>query len=329
MVIKISDLTNLVSNVLRSEYSQEEARLIQEVVLFGELSGRSSHGILRLIKENYGVFVKGKRGKPEYIHKTKVSTLIDGKGNPGMLIGPLAMIEAIRLAQEQSIGIVGTKGSFNSIGALSYYCEQIASKNYIGVIFAQAAPDIAPFNSRVALFGTNPIAFSIPSVPHPIIFDMSTSAITRGSLIKYKAEGLKIPINTAIDNEGNITTDPQKALDGATLPFDASYKGSGLAMMVEMLAALWPGASYEGMHEEDGWGNVFMVLSPDLLSNTDTLKKKSQEFIEKLKSSPVRDGKPIRIPGDRTLGVMEENIRKEEIEIDDRIYTAINKQMNW
>ena len=157
MKIKIKNLEKLILEVLVTEYSPHESELIKDVVLFGELSGRPTHGIIRLLKENYGVFVDGRRGEPEYIHKTKVSTLIDGHDNPGMLIAPLAMQEVIRLAKANDIGIVGTKGSFNSTGSLTYYLEKIAKENLISIIFTQSLPVIAPFNVKKALFGTNPI----------------------------------------------------------------------------------------------------------------------------------------------------------------------------
>src|SRR5476651_39979 len=100
MKIKITVLEKFITKVLLTSYSEEEVNLIKEVVLFGELSGRPSHGILRLLKENYGVFTDTIQGKPEYMRKTKVSTLIDGKGNVGMLVGSLAMQEVIKLGKE-------------------------------------------------------------------------------------------------------------------------------------------------------------------------------------------------------------------------------------
>jgi len=328
MKIKISDLDKLVTEVLRTEYTKQQTDLIKEVVLFGELSGRPSHGILRLIKGNYGVFVDGTRGDPEYIHKTKISTLIDSKRNPGMLIGPLAMLEAIKLAKKHDIGIVGTKGSYNSIGSLTYYCEKIARQNLIVIMFAQSMPQTAPFTIKKALFGSNPIAFGVPSDPNPLIFDMSTSSITFGTILKYKADGKRLPPNVAIDKEGHMTTDPQEAIDGATYTFDTSYKGSGLAMMVELLASLWPGGSYEGLHyDTNGWGNLFLVLSPELLSDTKTLQQKTKEFIETLRNSPTRDDKPVRIPGEHTRHVRNENIQKGEIEISDVTFRKIQEQL--
>lgn len=323
MLIEIPELEKKVKEILLTEYSQEETELLKEVVMFGELSGRPTHGLIRLIKGNYGAFAEEIREKPQSISKTKVSTLIDGNNNVGMLVASLAMKEVIKLTKENGIGIVGTKRSVNSTGSLSYYLEKIAKENLIGIIFTQSPPVIAPFNLKKALFGSNPIGFTIPSYPQPIIFDMSTSAITYGSIMKAKMENKELPENVALDKNGNTTTNPSEAAEGATLPFDNSYKGSGLAMIVELLAAVWNGAGYETLHQENGCGNLFLALSPDLLSDTETLKHNAEEFIEVLRGSVTRDGSIVRIPGENTLKIYHENIAKGEIEINDIIWSQL------
>ena len=244
-----------------------------------------------------------------------------------MLIGSLAMQEVIKLGQENGIGIVGTKGSINSTGSLSFYCEKIAKENLIAVIYTHCMPMMAPFSSKKALFGTNPLAFGIPSIPHPIIFDMSTSAITFGAIAKLKAEGKELPPDVAIDTEGNITRDAAKAIEGATLAFDNSYKGSGLAMMVEILAAVWTGAAFAGVNKEDGWGNVYMAFSPDLLSDVDTFKEKTKQLVSVIKQAPTRDNKTIRLPGENTIQTRDENLAKGEIEVNETIYKQIKKNL--
>lgn len=321
--MRIIELETFIMDVLRTEYSAEESKRMTEIILFGELAGKPSHGIIRLVRGNYGAFVEGKRGTMVYNRKTKVSTQIDGKGNPGMLIASIAMQEVLKLAKDNGIGIVGTKGSFGSAGALTYYCEKIARENLIPVMLAQSVPVIAPFNTKRALFGTNPIAFAIPTENDPLIFDMSTSAIAFGNIMKHKATNTKLPEGVAIDEEGNMTTDPHKAVNGATLAFDASYKGSGLAMMVELLAGLWTESSYEGLHEENGAGNLFLAFSPELLSDTESLKQKAKEFIETLRNAPTRDGKKVRIPGENTLKIRDANLAKGEIEVNETILNQI------
>lgn len=327
MKIKIKELEQLVEKVLLTEYSTVESSLIKDVVLFGELSGKPSHGLLRLLRENYGVFVSGTRGTPEYLHKTTVSSVIDGKNNPGMLIGQLAANEVIRLAKTHGVGIVGTKGSINSTGSLTYYAQKIAQEDLIAMVFTQCSPIIAPFNMKKALFGTNPIAFGIPSASQPLIFDMSTSAITFGAMAKAKADGKRIPTNTALDKDGTMTTDPSEALEGATLPFDNSYKGSGISMMVEILGSLWPGASFAGMYAEEGWGNVYMAFSPTLLSDTNLFKEKVTKLLKTLEKGETRDGEPVRIPGERSRNQLEETIRKGEVEVEENVLNELKKYL--
>lgn len=310
--ISVSDLDQLVKNVLITEFSDENADLIKDSIMFGELSGRTTHGISLLVRGD-GIFGKSYDKEPQYTKTTAFSTLIDGKGNPGVLVGSLAMKEVIKLAKVNHIGIVGTKGSSGTTGCLTYYCEKIAQEDLIGIIFSQTAPLIAPFDIKKRLFGTNPIAFAIPHDQKPIIFDMSTSAITYGALMEHKVVGKELPPNVAIDIDGNSTTDPEKAVKGATLPFDASYKGSGLAMMVEILGGVWTGASFEGTHREDGWGSIFLTLSPDLLSSVGILKERNSEFAETLLGAPTLKGCVTRIPGENTIKARDAVLLKGEV----------------
>lgn len=324
--IRISDLNQLVKEVLLTEFSAEHADAMKDVIMFGELSGRTTHGIALLVRGD-GVFVNPAREDPQYARKTQFSTLIDGRGNPGVLIASLAMDEAIRLAKRNHIGIVGAKGSSGTSGCLTYYCEKIAKEDLIGIIFSHTAPLIAPFNTRKALFGTNPIAFAIPNTQRPIIFDMSTSAIAYGALMEHKVEGKELPQNVAIDSDGNVTTDPEKALKGATLPFDTSYKGSGLAMMVELLAGMWTEASFEGTHQEDGWGSIFLTLSPDLLSNTETLKERASEFVEMLLGAPTSRRGMTRIPGENTLRSRDTALLRGDVHVNSVVLKQIKDKL--
>ncbi len=324
MKIKIDVLDKLIKLSLENKFSKEEIDLITDVVLFGELSGKKSHGIVRLFS---GASVLGSQPthKPSVLYKTKTSTIIEGHGNPGMLVGPLAMKEAMRLAKRNGFGIVGTRGSFTSSGCLTYYLEKIAKENLIVMIMAQSPNSTSPYGGIEPLFGTNPISFGIPANPRPFIFDMATSAITFGDLLKAKEVGEKIPPGVALDKNGKLTTDPAKAMEGSTLPFVNSYKGAGLAMIVELLAGLWPGAWFTTQNEKAGWGNLFMAMSPELLMGTKLFKEKVKIFIETVRNSKTKDGKKVRIPGEKTIEERDKNIRNRLIDIDDYLIKKLKK----
>jgi len=325
MKIKITELRKLTKSALLKKYSEFQANLISEVMLFGELSGKSSHGIVRLLIGKYSVMAQEPKGKPSLTKKTKVSSLVEGKGNPGILVGPIAMNEVIRLAKENGIGVVGTRDNFGSSGCLSYYLERIAKENLIAVVMAQSPVSIAPYGGMEPLFGTNPISFGIPANPKPLIFDMATSAIAFGAMVRARELGLKLPENVAIDKEGNVTTDPARAIEGGTLAFDNSYKGCGLAMMVEILAGIWPGADYAGLNIKGGWGNLFMAFSPDLLIGVDEFKKKAEQLIETIRNSKTKNGGKVRIPGENTIKKRDECLKTGEVEVDEKLVAQIKE----
>lgn len=68
---------------------------------------------------------------------------------------------------------------------------------------------------------------------------MATSAYAWYAVKEAKAAGQPIPGDVAYDPEGQGTTDPSAALAGALRVFDRSYKGSNIALMVEILAGMW------------------------------------------------------------------------------------------
>lgn len=316
-IISIKELRSLVLKALGKRYDQEQSEKIADVLMFGELSGHSSHGVIRLFSGECSILSQQSNGKPNIRHKTKVSSLIEGNANPGMLVGSLACDEVIRLAKDSGFGLVGTNTSFSSSGCLSYYLDKIAKANLIGVVMAQSLYSTPPHGGIEPMFGTNPIGFSFPTDSDPFIFDMATAAITFGDLLKAQELGQQLPENVAIDKDGNKTTSPDAAIDGATLPFDDSYKGAGLAMVIEILAGIWPVASFAKYNQEDGWGNLFIAMSPELLSDTETFKRKVRNLIESVRNSKTLDGSKIRISGESTMAKYRANLERGEIELDD------------
>lgn len=324
MKVKVEELRRLVKKTLLKSYSKDEAKRITEIVIFGEMSGKKSHGIVRLMIGGSSMLAQTPTEKPEIISKTKLSKLINGHKNPAMLVGSIAMDEVIQIAEEYGFGIVGTNNTFSTSGCLSYYLEKIANENLIGIIMARSPSDIAPFNSKEPLFGTNPIGFAIPSKPSPLIFDMGTSGISYGALLKANATGEKIPSGVAIGPDGKNTSDPAIAMKGALLTFDNSYKSSGLSMMVEILSGVLTGASFLDINKnDDQWGNTFIAFKPDLLIKLDEFKNKMAKFVKRIKKVETRDGNSLRLPGENTLNNRNECLQTGEIKVDEKLYEQL------
>ncbi len=322
MNIKIADLKQLLVTILSQKYySQDEAEKIADVFLYAELTGKNTQGILKLLGSEPAQDIKPNY-PPKIIKETDLSILIDGGGAAGPLPAQVATDKVIEFAQSKGFGIAGTNNTFSSVGAMSYYARKIAQHDLIGIVAASSPRGVLHFGGTEAVYGTNPIAFGFPTQEHPIVFDMAAAAITWYGLVRAKALGQKIPDNVAVDVNGNITTDPEEAMKGAILPFDKSYKGSGLAMVVELLAGALTGASF--VFDEGDWGTFYMAFSPNLLVGTEIFKKNSSELIKKVKSSKTQPGQKIHIPGFDTEVTMNKLLSNDSIDIEEKLVKQLN-----
>lgn len=326
MKIKIDDLRDLIVKILSSKnYSVQEARKIAEVLLYAELSGKNTQGVLKLTGTEPAQNIK-----PEYpakiIKETKASALVDGGKSAGPLSAQVAVDVAIHIGKENGFSIVGLNNTYSSIGAIGFYAKKIADQDLIGIVMANCPRSVALADALELVYGTNPMAFSFPTNEHPIVFDMSTAAITWYGLVRAKALGQKLPENLAIDKNGNVTTDPETAMDGAILPAGNSHKGAGLAMVVELLAGALTGSAFvfDKGDKPDGWGTVFIAINPDLLIGTEQFKNNSSELVKKVKSKKTKSGKIPHIPGYDTASDVERLLREGEVEIEDAILQELN-----
>lgn len=308
---------------LSSSFSPPDCKKICNLIMYAELTGKKSHGIIRLLPGKFGTVTETNTNAVSIVNKTRVSSITEGGGNPGMLVGHYAMEEVIRIVKEHDIAVVGTRNSFGTSGALGYYGEEIANHGYIGLVMAHCMPLLAPFKSKTPLFGTNPICLSMPQKQNALVLDISPAAITYGSISNHEEQGTSIPPNSAIDDEGNMTVDPAKAVRGALLPFADSYKSSGIAMIVELLAAVWTDADYCGRDNCTNWGNIFFAFSPQLLADTKSFERNMTQFLSVLSKTPARDGDYIRIPGRESNKKRQNALKANSVEVDERIVNKI------
>jgi delta1-piperideine-2-carboxylate reductase len=160
---------------------------------------------------------------------------------------------------------------------------------------------VAPAGSSTKLFGTNPISFAWPRPgKDPVCYDMATAAMAMGDIQIAARDGHQVPPGTGLDSDGNATTDPAAIAKGVLLPF-GGYKGSAIALMVELLAAGLTGErfSYEAKEADNGdggpprGGEMVIALSPELIAGPGW-QDHVEGFMDRLTGL---DG--VRVPGAR------------------------------
>lgn len=319
MKIAISQLRQKIVATLQQNFTEDQANRIADYLLWADMSGIKTQGVIKLTGTTPLQRVKP-TGKIKIDRDTKLSQLIDAGAYPAPLVSQQATDVVIKKAKEHGFGIVAVHNTFSSNGAQAFYAERIAKEDLIGIVLARAPASFAPFDSIDPLFGTNPIGFAFPTKEDPLVFDMSTAAMTWYGLVLAKARGEKLPENMAIDKDGNLTTDPTQAMDGALLPFDRSYKGSGIGMVVEILGGPLASAAFCSYKDEDSWGSLFIAIDPELLVDAEKFKADCSELIAKVKSSRKKTGADeIRMPGERARAAYRESEASGMVEVDDAI----------
>ncbi|MEP6986832.1 MAG: Ldh family oxidoreductase [Chloroflexota bacterium] len=326
MKVQVDELKRVTLQVLaRSGYPPDECETILNVIMYAQLRG-NNQGIVKLIGAG---MPRDKACKPITTQRdTKLSALLDGGRNSGMVVVTYAMKLAIQKAGEHGIGIVGTNNTNSSTGAIGYYASQIAQAGYIGLVFSGSGEYMAMHGSYQPIFGTNPLAFGIPTTGKPIVFDMATASIARFGIVEAKTAGRSIPEGVAYDNKGEITTDPAAALGGAIRAF-GGYKGAALALLVEVLTHPLVSTTPDGKGHKSDWGNLLLVIDPELLVDGDTFAERTSSLVQRLKDAQKLPGvDEILVPGERGDRFMDSVMQAGSIEIEDQLWAALQQAAN-
>jgi LDH2 family malate/lactate/ureidoglycolate dehydrogenase len=328
MKVSIQELKDVTRKVLlASGYDDAESDIIMDVLMYAQLRG-NNQGIVKLI--GAGMPKSTSAGEITIERETKLSALLNGADNQGMVVVKRAVEIAIEKAREHGFGMVGTNNTRSSTGAIGYWAREVALQGFIGWAFAGSPPTVATFNSYEPVFGTNPLAIGLPSAGDPLVLDLATSAMAWFGLMEAKTAGRSIPNDVAYDNQGNPTTDPAKALEGALRPFDRSYKGSGLGLMVEALTGPLVGAAFAGLGRAyENWGNLIMAIDPELLVDAATFKQQVSELVTAVKSKKKLPGvDELLMPGERGDKVMKSVMQAGEIEVEDNLWDELRAKIS-
>ena len=286
--------------------NNKHASISADALINAELVGAYGHGLSRL--KMYCDRIKKKLINPNpKIKIKKISSSIsqiDADDCIGFVAADIAIKTAIHSAKQTGIGMIGVKNS-GHYGLSGYYAEQATKKNLIAMIYTNAPPAIAPHGSLKTLFGTNPICFGAPvGSKIPFILDTSMSVINRGKIRVAARNNKKIPEGVALDKFGKPTTDAKKALSGVQLPI-ASFRGSGLAWMVDILSGVLTGSNHAGRVRDpfddfsgpQNVGHLFIVFKSNLFVKN--FNKRIKENVSKVKKLPkIKGVKEIVYPGE-------------------------------
>lgn len=328
VIVKSDELYELIKNKLqKAGLHEEHAMEVSKHLVFADCSGIHSHGAVRVDYYAERIAKGGVTLNPKYsFEKTGTSTgIFHGDNGVGQYTAKLAMEEAIKMAKESGVAVVGIEKMSHS-GALCYYADKIARRDLIGIIVCQSDPMVVPYGGKTPYYGTNPIAFSAPAKDGvPIVFDMATSVQAWGKILDARSKNKEIPNTWAVDENGQSTTNPHHV--GALLPI-AGPKGYGLMMMVDVLSGVLLGlpfgagvsSMYDDLAKGRDLGQLFIIIDPSKFTNLELFKENIQKTKEQLSNLiPAVGFERVYYPGETTQEIYKK-YEKEGIPIEKRIY---------
>ncbi|QCO55885.1 oxidoreductase [Pseudorhodobacter turbinis] len=221
----------------KAKFSEDQASSMIQNMIDAQAQECHSHGLYRLI-DCYNAAKSGQinlTAQPVVTDHAPSVVKVDACQGNSLLAFKSGLGLLTQKARANGIAAMAINNSFH-YSALWWEVELISDLGLVALAMSPTLPFVAPYGGIKPLLGTNPMAFSWPRPGgDPYTFDFATSASARGEIEIRRRRGETLPPEWAIDSEGNPTTDAERAMSGALLPF-GKHKGSAISIMVELLA---------------------------------------------------------------------------------------------
>lgn len=311
-------LEDLVREIFLSEdCSPEESARIALYLVRSNLTGHDSHGVIRVPRYvgwlREGATVRGRI--LDIVSQSGSLAVADGGYGFGQTIGPLAVELGLGLARQNGVGLVALRHS-GHLGRIGEWAEMAVEAGFASVHFVNVSGSllVAPFGGVDRRFSTAPFAAGFPVAgAEPVILDFATSAVAEGKVLVASRGGKALPAGSLIEPDGRLSADPGTVYgplegtderdyrrgEGAIRAF-GEHKGSGLALMCELLAGALTGSGCAGPGERRFCNGMLSIyMAPSAFGSQSAFDAEVRAYVDFFKSSrPAEPGGEVLLPGE-------------------------------
>lgn len=333
-VLPVKEVESVLTRIFRkSGLPGDETAILIDTILDAEFRGVKTHGLSR-VKLYCQKIITGSMVTPTQI--TPVSgqhgaSCLDGHDGLGQWVAYKAMEEAISKASVYGAGAVSVRNS-QHFGTAGYYANMAADRGMIGLAFTNASPRLAPWGGASKLIGNNPWSIAIPTdnPDIPFVLDISNSVTSAGRIRQALRRGEKLPDSWALDANGEVTTDPETALQGILLPF-GQHKGYGITLAISVLTSLLSGGvldtgvkTMDDPDDKQHVSHLFIALNISFFQPVPHFKERMKELIGQLRSSQILPGvAQIYYPGERGYLQKQKILTAQAVSVDQAVWKGI------
>jgi 3-dehydro-L-gulonate 2-dehydrogenase len=302
--------------LIKFGFTGSRADKCAEIFALNSLEGVYSHGVNRFprfieyLKKGYII----PNAEPSPVIRAGALEQWNGNLGPGPLNAFFATERAMEIASNSGVGLVAM-GNTNHWMRGGTYGWMAARKGFVFIGWTNTEANMPAWGAKNFRLGNNPLVFALPYNSEAVVLDFAMSQFSYGKMEIYQLEGKQLPYAGGYNKKGDLTTDPGEILlTRRALPI-GYWKGSGLALILDVIAAILSGglSTHEISQKEAEYGlsQVFIAIGMDKLYNSGSIEKTIHNIIRNVKESdPVDSGTEIRYPGENIVRVREENTSK-------------------
>ena len=302
--------------LLKYGFRRDRAELCARLFADASRDGVPSHGLNR-----FPVFIGDVRQGTVKIHAEPVLVESfgalerwDGQQGPGPLNAHFCMGRAIELARQASMGCVALKNT-NHWQRAGNYGWQAAEAGCIGICWTNTMALMPPWGAKERRLGNNPLVIAVPRPGGHVVLDMAISQFSGGKVHIYRTRGELLPVEGGYDREGRLTRDPDEiAKSQRPLPI-GYWKGSGLALMLDLVVSLLSGgrATHEigKLNHETSVSQMFMAFDLARLAPGSLAGRVVNDVVDSVHAAePAGENSTVLYPGERALAERRENLER-------------------
>ncbi len=302
--------------LLRYSFGEAKAALCARIFADNSLDGVYTHGVnrfsrfIKMVVEKHVLPDKD----PSKINAFGGMEQWNGNLGPGPSNAMFCTERAMQLADENGIGCVALANTNHWMRGGTYGWKA-AKEGYAFICWTNTIANMPAWGAKDNRLGNNPLNIAIPHNEEAIVLDMAVSQFSFGAMEKFAMQQKTLPVAGGYNETGQMTTDPQKILETQrSLPI-GYWKGSGLALLLDILAAILSGgkSTFEitAQKSESALSQIFIAIKLSSLQNSSSINSVINSIIKDYHSAePDNTSNNILYPGERVLQTREENTKK-------------------
>ncbi len=310
--------------------TEEQAEECAKIHTQSSCDGVYSHGLNRVPR--FCDYVKkgwvNTKSTPQLVKARGAAEHYDGGLGIGILNAEFCMKRAVALAKEHGIGMVALRNTTHWMRG-GTYAWQAASEGFMGMCWINTESCMPLWGSVEPSVGNNPFCIGIPHKDGNIVLDMAMSQYAYGKLQVMRLAGKQLPYPGGFDKDGNLTSDPGAIEESMRILPTGYWKGSGMALVLDMAAAMLSGGRSGDQMDDEGRGSctgcsqIFIAFDPYLFSSEKEVEEMLTRRIDRVHhAKPQREGDTVSYPGERTAATRAEHLAN-GVEVDESVWNEV------